>query len=76
VGEGDARTGFGWGDLRAREHLEDPDVDRRIISKRILKKSVGRSWTGLIWLKIGIVSLSCERSIELSDSIKLGEFLE
>ena len=53
VGEGKARTGCWWGDLRARDHLEDPDVDRRIILKRILKKSFGRSWTGLIWLRIG-----------------------
>jgi len=31
-------TGFWWGNLRDRDHLEDPIVDRRIILKWILKK--------------------------------------
>jgi len=54
VGEGEAHTGFWWGDLRARDHLEDPDVVRKITLKRILKKSVGRFWTtGLMCLRIG-----------------------
>jgi hypothetical protein len=28
---GEAYTGFWWGNLRERGHLEDPDVDGRII---------------------------------------------
>jgi hypothetical protein len=32
--------------------LEDPDVDGRIILKRIFEKWDG-AWTGLMWLRIG-----------------------
>jgi hypothetical protein len=38
--------------LKKREHLEDPDVDARMILKCILKKD-RRAWTGLIWLRTG-----------------------
>ena len=31
-------TGFWWGNLRERDHLENPGVDRRIILKRIFSK--------------------------------------
>jgi hypothetical protein len=33
--------------------LEHLGADGRIILKCILKKPVGRAWTGLIWLRIG-----------------------
>jgi len=42
--------GFG----RLRDHLEDLSTDVRIILKWMLKKSDGRSWNGLIWVRIGI----------------------
>jgi hypothetical protein len=29
--------GFGWGNLREREHLEDPGVDGRIILRWIFR---------------------------------------
>jgi hypothetical protein len=31
IGEGEACTGFWWGNLREGDHLEDRSVDRRII---------------------------------------------
>ena len=46
---GKIHTGFCWGDLRRRDHLEDLAADWRIILKLILKKLfVGRrlDWPG------------------------------
>jgi hypothetical protein len=39
---------------RVRYHLEDLSIDVKIILKWILKKSDGRAWNGLNWLRIGI----------------------
>jgi hypothetical protein len=50
---GKVHIGFWWGKLREGIHLEDTVIDSRIILEWILKKSVGRTWTGLIWLRIG-----------------------
>jgi len=36
-----------------RDHLEDPDVDGRIILRRIFRMWDVRAWTGSIWLKKG-----------------------
>jgi hypothetical protein len=38
MGRKDAHVGFWWGNLREREHLEDPSVDGRIILKQIFEK--------------------------------------
>jgi hypothetical protein len=35
-----------------RHHLEDLDIDGRIILKWSLKKSVTRTWTGMLWLAL------------------------
>jgi len=35
---GQVYTEFWWGNLRERDHLEDPGIDRRIILKCIFKK--------------------------------------
>jgi hypothetical protein len=47
-GREDVYTGFWWGSLRERDHWGDPDVDRRIILRWILRKwegVVGTRWT-------------------------------
>jgi hypothetical protein len=50
--KGELHTGFWWGELRERAHLEDPGVDRTIILKWIFRYW-DEAWTGLIWLRIG-----------------------
>jgi hypothetical protein len=40
------------GYLKERDHLEELDVDGRIILEWILKKLVDRKCTGLIWLRV------------------------
>jgi hypothetical protein len=49
----EVQTGFRWEDLRDRDNLEYPGVDRRIILKRIFKKWDEQAWTALIWLRVG-----------------------
>jgi len=39
--------------LKERDHLGDPGVDRRIILSWILRKWDVGAWTGSIWLRIG-----------------------
>jgi hypothetical protein len=41
------------GNLRDKDHLEDLDIDGRIILKYIFHKYDWRAWTGLIWIRIG-----------------------
>jgi len=54
----------------------------KIISNWILKKSVGKEWNGLIWLRKEAptppphMEGSWGRGNELSGSIKCGEFLD
>ena len=52
-GRGGAYTGFWRGDLRERDHLENPGVDDRIILRWIFKKLVVGAWIGWSWLRIG-----------------------
>jgi hypothetical protein len=68
-------TGFWWGNLRERYHLEDPGVDRRLIFRWIFRNRDG-AWTGLIWLRIGQMADSGECGNELPVSIKCEEFLD
>ena len=48
-------TGFWWGKVRERDHLEDPGVDGRNNIKMDPQEEGlgGGAWTGLIWLGIG-----------------------
>jgi hypothetical protein len=45
--------GFGGGNLRERNHLEDLGVDGRIILRYIFRQWDVRAWSGSIWLRIG-----------------------
>ena len=61
--------GFGWGNLRGRDHLEDPGVDGRIILRWIFEQHNGMALTELIWHRIRINGgVLCDK--ELSDSTK------
>jgi len=47
-GRGDVYTGFWWGNLRERDHLEEPGLDERIILKRNF-----RMWDGgMYWIDL------------------------
>ena len=52
-GWGEVCTGFWWGNLRERGHLEGPDVDERIKLRWIFRKLDVGLWTGSSWLRIG-----------------------
>ena len=41
--------------MRERDHWGDPEVDRRIILRRIFSKCEGVVGTGWSWLRIGTV---------------------
>ena len=41
MGRGEVDTGFWWGNMRERDHLEDTGVDNRVILKCIFK-----NWDG------------------------------
>ena len=45
---GEVHTRFHWGELREREHLEDLDIDGRVILKWIFKMDVG----GMDWIDL------------------------
>jgi len=47
-GRGEVYTGFWWGNLRERDHLEDLGVDGRIILRRIFRKWDG----GIGWIDL------------------------
>jgi hypothetical protein len=46
-------TGFWWGSLRERDHLEGLSVDGRIILKWIFRKWNEGAWIGMISPRIG-----------------------
>ena len=53
IGRGEVYTGFWWGNLREREHLEDPGADGRIILRWIFRKPDMEVWTVCSRLRIG-----------------------
>jgi len=52
-GRGDLHTRLWWGNLRERDHLEDPSLNEKIILRWIFRKWDVGTWTGPIWLRIG-----------------------
>jgi hypothetical protein len=68
-GRGEACTGFWWGNLRKRDHLEDPGLDGRIIIRWIF-----REWDVVVWIDgldrassgKGQVADTCECGNEIS----------
>jgi len=46
-------TGFWCRNLREREHLRNPGVERRIILSWSYRKWDVGVWTGWIWLRVG-----------------------
>jgi len=50
---GEVFTGFWWGNLRERDHLEDSGIDGRIILRWIFRNWDVGAWTGSICLRIG-----------------------
>jgi len=53
---GETYTGFWWGNLGERHHLEDPGVNGRIILRRIFRKWDVGVWIRSSWLRIGTSS--------------------
>jgi hypothetical protein len=50
-GRGEVHRGLWWGNLRERDHLQDPGVDGTL--KWMFKKWDKDARNGLIWLRIG-----------------------
>jgi hypothetical protein len=44
--------GFWSGDLNERDHLDDLDVEGRMMLKWILRKWDEEAWTRLLWIRI------------------------
>jgi hypothetical protein len=53
LGRGEVLAGIWWGNLSERYHLEYIGLHERIILKWILRTLDRKTWTCLIWLKIG-----------------------
>jgi len=53
IGRGEVHTVFWCGNLRERDHLEDPGVDGKIILRWIFTKWDVGVLTGSIWFWIG-----------------------
>jgi len=51
-GKGDVHTGFWWGNLRARDHLQDLGLDGKRMLIWNFKNWDGKACTGLIRIRI------------------------
>jgi len=52
---GEEYTGFWWGNLRERDNLGEPDLNGKLILRRIFRKWDVGVWTGSSWLRIETV---------------------
>ena len=52
-GRGEVYVGFWWGNLRERDHLENPCIDGRIILRWIFRKWDAEAWIASFWLRTG-----------------------
>jgi hypothetical protein len=54
-GSGEVHTGFPWGKLGERDHLEDPGIDGRDVNGRIILRWIFKKWDGggefLDWMR-------------------------
>jgi len=73
---GEVYTGFWWGNLRERDHLEDPSIYGRIMLRWTCRKWDVRAWIGSSPSGEGQVEGTCKYGNEPSGSIKCGEFLD
>jgi hypothetical protein len=48
---GEVYAGFCWGNLRERDHSEDPGLDGRIILRCVFRKWDVGTWIGIIYLR-------------------------
>jgi hypothetical protein len=76
AGRGEVYRGFWWGNLKERDHLEEPGVDGRIIIRGIFRKwDVGHG-LDRCGSKQEQMASTCECGNEHSGSIKCGEFID
>jgi hypothetical protein len=68
-----------WGKFERKNHLEDPDVDGKIILRLIILKlrwkCIMRAWTGPIWLWTGIEGGNAKAIINFRVPNFVGKFL-
>jgi len=69
-------TGFWWGRVKGRVHMQDLGINGRIALTWIIRKVDERLWTGFISLVIVKVVGCCERGNEHSGSIGCEELID
>jgi len=73
IAKGNVHTGILWEAVMERDHLEEVDVDVRIIFKWVFKKWHRLDCSGSVLRE---VASACDCGNEPSGSIKFGQFLD